>query len=239
MKGLARARTTALVAVAAMLVAGMTATAAFADDEELLDVGKTVSSLDKKMSELRARGQWAKKGLLSASAVCGEAEGDAVFAPWADPATYVAAPGGDLEDIEQWSANKHASTAENSPFRSGSSSLFLGDKGEAISPAICVSVGHPTIRLFAANTGGADSELEVEILYEGFDGKVKKLKVARLQGGPEWAPTSIVPIYVNLLGAASEDGYTAIAVRFKAHDVKIKGGGWKVDDLYVDPLKTW
>ena len=104
---------------------------------------------------------------------------------------------------------------------------------------MCVGVGHPTIRLFAANTGGLESELEVEVLYEGLDGKIKKLKLARLHGSPEWAPTTIVPIYVNLLGAASEDGLTAIAIRFKARDVKSKGGGWKLDDMYVDPLKTW
>jgi len=234
-----RARTTVLVAVAALFLGAMTATAAAAEDEELLDAGKTVSSLEKKMSELHARGQWARKGLLSAAAVCADAPADTVFSSWGDGATYVPTPAGDLEDLDQWSVNKHAARADNSPFGRGSSSLFLGEKGEAISPAMCVSVGHPTIRLFAANTAGAESELEVEVLYEGLDGKVKKLKLARLHGGSEWAPTSIVPIYVNLLGAASEDGFTAIAVRFKARDVKNKSGGWKLDDLYVDPLKSW
>lgn len=104
---------------------------------------------------------------------------------------------------------------------------------------MCVSVAHPTIRLFAMNTAGEDSELEVEIYYEGLDGKVKKLKVAKLRGGAQWAPTTIVPVYVNMLGAAAEDGFTAIAVKFKAKDVKKKDAGWLIDDLYVDPLKTW
>jgi hypothetical protein len=234
-----RTRATVLVAVMALFFSAMAATAAAAEEDELVDVSKTVSSLEKKMSELHARGQWARKGLLSASAVCADAPASGVFSDWGDDATYVPTPAGDLEDLGQWSVNKHAARAENSPFGSGASSLFLGEKGEAVSPAICVSVGHPTIRLFAANTGGSDSELEVEVLYEGFDGKIKKLKIARLRGGSEWAPTSIVPIYVNLLGAAAEDGFTAIAVRFKARDVKNKDGGWKLDDLYVDPLKSW
>lgn len=39
--------------------------------------------------------------------------------------------------------------ARNSPFSNGSSSLFLGEKGEAVSPAMCVSVMHPTFRFFA------------------------------------------------------------------------------------------
>ena len=149
------------------------------------------------------------------------------------------APGGDVEALEAWSLNKHVRSAENSPFGNGSASLFLGEKGEAISPPICISVSYPTIRLFAANTGGEESELEVEILYEGLDGKVKKLKVAKLRGGAAWAPTRVVPLYVNMLGAASEDGLTAIALKFKTHGVKEKDGGWKIDDLLVDPLKTW
>ena len=74
---------------------------------------------------------------------------------------------------------------------------------------------------------------------EGLDGKVKKLKVAKLRGGAAWAPTTIVTLYVNMLGAAAEDGFTAIAVKFKAKDVKVKGAGWMIDDLFVDPLKTW
>jgi hypothetical protein len=228
-----------MVVVAATLLSAISATAAAAEDEELLNVDKTVVSLETKMSELRARGQWAKKGLFSASAVCDDSTPQSAFSAWGDGAMYVGAPGGDLENLEQWSFNKHVARAENSPFGRGSSSLFLGEKGEAISPPICVSVGYPTIRLFAANTGGSESELEVEVLYEGLDGKIKKLKLARLHGNDAWAPTTVVPIYVNLLGAASEDGFTAIAIRFKAHDVKNKDGGWKIDDLYVDPLKTW
>ena len=161
------------------------------------------------------------------------------FSAWGDAAGYVSAPGGDVEALDGWSLNKHVRSAENSPFGRGSASLFLGEKGEAISPPICVSVLHPTIRLFAANTGGEDAELEVEVLYEGLDGKLQRLRVAKLRGGASWAPTRVVPLYVNMLAAASEDGLTAIALKFKTHGVKEKDGGWKIDDLLVDPLKTW
>ena len=189
--------------------------AAGADEEEIVDVEKTVRGLEKTLLELRERGRWAEKG------------------------AYYLAPQGDLETTDGWSLDKHAVTvAENSPFGTGSSSLLLPEKGEAISPAMCVSVAHPTIRLFASNTGDPDARLEVEIFFEDLAGKVKKLKVARLRGGPAWAPTTIVPLHVNLLGAAAEDGFTAIAVKLKAKDVKSKTGGWKVDDLYVDPFRS-
>lgn len=213
--------------------------AAGAGEEEIVDVEKTVRGLEKKLLELRERGRWAEKGELSAAAVCADEEPSDVFSSWGDEGAYYLAPQGDLETTDGWSLDKHAVTvAENSPFGTGSSSLLLPEKGEAISPAMCVSVAHPTIRLFASNTGDPDARLEVEIFFEDLAGKVKKLKVARLRGGPAWAPTTIVPLHVNLLGAAAEDGFTAIAVKLKAKDVKSKTGGWKVDDLYVDPFRS-
>jgi hypothetical protein len=226
--------------LAAMVGAGATGTAAAADDDgELVDVGKTVADLEKKMFELREHGRSARKGELSAAAVCGNDVPEPIFSAWGDGGLYVPAPDGDLESLDGWTVNKHSGRAENSPFRHGGASLFLEEKGEAISPAMCVTVDHPTIRFFAANSGDPESELEVEILYEGLDGKVKKLKVAKLRGNAQWAPTTVVPLYVNMLGATSEDGLTAVAVRFKAKGVKVKGAGWKIDDLCVDPIKIW
>ena len=223
-----------------VLLGALSATAVAATDEsELVDVAKTGRRSAQENGRAQGEGRNANRGELSATAVCEEDEADPIFSAFGDAAFYTPAPGGDLEQLEMWTVNKHTRRAENSPFGHGAASLFLGDHGEAISPAMCVSVAHPTIRLFAANTGDEDSRLEVEILYEGLDGKVKKLKVARLRGGAEWAPTSVVPVHVNMLGAAFEDGLTAIAVKFKAKDVKEKDAGWKIDDLYVDPMKVW
>lgn len=234
------ARTLISMLVAVTLLCVFSTTAMAAEDEgELVDVSKTVDDLNDEMAKLAERGRRARKGELSAEAVCGDGAATEVFSAWGDESAYVPAPEGDLETTNGWTLNKHAGRAENSPYGGGQSSLFLPDHGEAISPAFCVSTAHPTIRLFAANTGDEESLLEIEILYENVDGHVKKLKVAKLRGRTAWAPTTVVPIHVNVLGAATEDGFTAIAIKFKAKDVKSKTGGWKVDDLYVDPLKTW
>jgi len=236
MFGLRAARVAICLAVALAALSPFSGTALGAEDEgELVDVGKTVQDLDREIVKLRERGRWAREGQLSAAAVCGDDAPAQVFSAWGDGSAYVPAPEGNLESTARWTLNKHARRAENSPFSAGGSSLFLPDHGEAISPAFCVGTAYPTIRLFAANTADEESELEVEILYEGLDGKVKKLKVAKLRGRQDWAPTTIVPLHVNLLGAASEDGFTAVAVQFKAKDVKSKTGGWKLDDLFVDP----
>jgi hypothetical protein len=236
MTGMRAARVAICLALALATCSTFTGTALGAEDEgELVDVSKTVENLGQELVKLRERGRWARQGELSAAAVCGDDAPAPAFSAWGDGSSYVPAPEGNLESTARWTLNKHARRAENSPYSSGGSSLLLPDHGEAISPAFCVSTAYPTIRLFAANTAGEESELEIEILYEDLDGKVKKLKVAKLRGKPDWAPTTVGPLHVNLLGAASEDGFTAVAVKFKAKDVKSKTGGWKLDDLFVDP----
>ena len=155
-----------------------------------------------------------------------------MFSPWGDAADYVRAPQGDVEDISAWELDDDVTVIdENSPFSNGSRSLFLADKGEAVTPVMCVSTAHPSIRFFAANTGSPESTLEVEVIYEDLDGHAKKLRIARLRGSDEWRPSRVVPIHVNMLAAAAEDGLTAVALKFKAKDVKSKGHGWKLDDL--------
>ena len=225
------------VLVLSALALTVVSTACAGDEDELFDASKTVESLAKKMDDLREHGRHARKGELSLGALCDDEEASSAFAPWGDFAAYVRAPQGNLESASAWTLNKHASlSAQNSPFSSGQTSLFLGEKGEAISPAMCISVIHPTFRFFMLNGSTAESKLEVELLYEGLDGKIKKLKLARLAGGSSWAPCRVIPLHVNMLAAASEDGLTAVAFKFKAHGAKSEDGGWLIDDLFVDPF---
>jgi hypothetical protein len=239
MRSLRAVRVGLLLILSVLALSAVSVAYAGDDDDELVDVSKTVASLEKKMDELREHGRWAREGKLSLSAFCGEDGGSPVFAAWGDSANYVFAPGGDFESPSGWTLNKHASlSSQNSPFSVGGSSLFLGDKGEAVSPAICVSALHPTFRFFAVNGVSAESKLEVEILYEGLDGKVKKLKVARLNGGDSWMPTVTIPLHVNMLAAASADGFTAVAFKFKTQGAKTKDGGWLIDDVLVDPFAS-
>jgi hypothetical protein len=227
-----------VLSVIGVVVLATCAATASAEDSDLVDVSKQTVELQKKIDQLRSQGRWAREGKLATSAVCGDPPSAKLFAPWGDPAEYVPAPEGDLEDASGWDLNDHAQTGnENSPFSEGSHSLFLGEGGEATTPAMCVSTLHPTIRFFAQNGGAETSRLEIEIIYEDLDGHTKHLKIARLRGTDSWAPSIVVPIYMNMLAAASEDGVTAVALRFRAHDVKSKTAGWRIDDLAVDPWK--
>jgi hypothetical protein len=231
-----QSRSAVLVIISSLALAF--AAAASADDTELVDVSKQTSEIQKKIDQLRSQGRWARQGRLWAAAVCGDESASQTFAPWGDTAEYVRAPQGDVEDAGGWDVNDHASVVDgNSPFSHGSHSLLLSEGGEATTPVLCISTLHPTIRLFARNGGSASSRLEISILYEDLDGHTKALKIARLRNGEEWAPSVVVPIYMNMLAAASENGVTAVALRFRAKDVKSKSAGWQIDDLSVDPWK--
>jgi hypothetical protein len=204
---------------------------------QLLDVTKQVGALQAKFAELNAKGGTARAGLLTAFAACGTPRASAAFSAWGDGASYVLAPGGDFASPVAWLVNDHAAV-DAAPSPSGDDRvLSLEDGGEAVSPVICIRADHPTIRLFARNTGAADSRLEVSVLYEDTDGHVKELRVARLLSGSAWSPTTVIPIYVNLLATYSPDGITPVAIRFKATGVKSRSGRWQLDDLYVDPWK--
>ena len=227
-----------ILTLVGILVLACCATTASADDTEIVDVSKKTSEIQKKIDELRGKGRWSRHGELSETAVCGAEDSSQVFAAWGDAAEYVPAPQGDVENISAWDVDDDVSVLdENAPFSTGSRALLLTDGAEAVSPAMCISTFHPTIRFFAANTGSPTSRLEVEILYEDLDGHVKKLRIARLRGADRWAPSLVVPIHMNMLAAASENGVTAVALKFKAKDVKSKEAGWKIDDLSVDPWK--
>jgi hypothetical protein len=222
-----------VVVVAGALAAGVAA----ADTPGLLDVTKQVAKIQQQVDALVAKGQATRTGALSLRAVCGDSGSTRVFSAWGDPSEYSLVPSGGLESEAGWSLNdKSRLVADNAPYSAGSRALFLGAGGEAASPSVCVSTRHPSIRFFAKNNGSPDSTLKVTVLYEATDGKVRELHVARLVGVSTWQPTPIIPFYVNLIAAASPAGVTAVAFELKAEG---KGGSWTIDELYVDPVKTW
>ena len=74
--------------------------------------------------------------------------------------------------------------------------------------------------------------LRVEVLFEDAQGAVHAQTIGVLAAGPEWQPTPLVPVVVNLLPLLPDDR-TAIAFRLTP-----QGGSFRVDDLYVDPWRA-
>jgi hypothetical protein len=161
------------------------------------------------------------------------------FAPWLDPASYVLAPGGTLEDgAGGWGLSGGAAvTGGNEPFYvhapGESHSLSLPGGATATSGWMCATLLHPDLRFLARNGGGPLSSLKVEVLFPNLFGGVSAVPFALVAAGPQWEPTLPYPFAVNALAAVSADGSIPIAFRFTA-----SGGSWQIDDVYVDPYRS-
>jgi hypothetical protein len=226
-----------LLAAIGSVAASLTTAVALADDDgQLVDISHQVSDLQKKLDELRAKGQAAKTGKLADAADCSFGAPGQVFLPWGDPADYSLVPQGDLSDTSGWSLKNVGIAPDHDPSTPGSTSLLLarGDS-EAVTPVMCVSLDNPTLRLFLADRGGnGKANLQVKIIYEGLDGHVRNLPVANLRVDDQWQPSVVIPIGVNLLAAASANGWTPVAFDFKVHGLQ-KDESFALDGVYVDP----
>jgi len=212
---------------------------AASEETQILDVSKQVASIQRKMDELIAHGQWARAGKLLASADCGYDDPSPVFEPWGDFANYSLAPQGDLSAAVGWSLNKQASIVSGAdPFTSAGQSLRLAKGAEVATPAMCVNLDNPTIRFFVKDVGGnGKANLKVDVLYEDLGGHVKHLTVARLKAGSDWQPSAIVPMYMNILAQAAAGGVTAVAFRFRAEGLQ-KDETVSISSIYVDPFQS-
>jgi hypothetical protein len=206
------------------------------DQAQLLDVSKQVDGIQQKLTQLINRGQTARAGKLLSSAVCDYPDPAQIFLAWGDDASYTLAPQGDFSATDGWTLSKDASVVPTAdPFSGAQQSLQLGHDGQAASPAMCVSLDYPTFRFFTRDVGGnGKANLKVDVLYEDFDGHVKHLTIARLKARSDWQPSLVVPIYMNMLAAASPSGVTAVAFEFKAEGLQ-KGETLSISSFYLDP----
>jgi hypothetical protein len=196
-----------------------------------------VSDIQNKIAQLQARGQSARTGKLAAAATCGFQNPSQVFAAWGDNADYSLAPQGDLSTTSGWTLNHTTLAADHDPFSAATGSLlFAQGDSEAISPAMCVNLTNPTIRLFLKDSGGnGKSDIKVDVLYEDLNGNVQHLTLAKLRAGSTWSPSITIPIGVNVLSTANASGVTAVAFDFKVEGLQ-KNETISIADLYVDPF---
>ena len=182
----------------------------------------------------------ASAGPLVASATgCTDPAFENPFVPWLDPAHYVLAPDGTLEDgAAGWTLDGAATVSGNEPFyvhgAGESRSLEIAPGGSATTPAMCVGIEHPTLRFFAHRSGGSLlSALRVEVLFEDAGGDVHSLPIGTHSAlGTNWAPTLQMVVGANLLALLPNER-TAVAFRFTA----ASSATWRIDDVYVDPYR--
>lgn len=182
----------------------------------------------------------AQAGPLVASAPnCDEQTLSQPFLPWVDPAHYTLAPNGGFEQgSSKWSLTGDASVGSGNESyyvrdSDDSKSLGLPAGSSATSDTVCVGIEHPTLRLFARNTGSELSTLRVDVLFEDAAGNVNSAPIGMLTAGESWQPTAVMPLVVNLLPLLPGES-TPVAFEFTPQG---DGGDWRIDDVYVDPLR--
>ncbi|MHB8656347.1 MAG: hypothetical protein ACYC91_00095 [Solirubrobacteraceae bacterium] len=180
----------------------------------------------------------AQAGVLVSSATSCSAESlSQPFLPWLDVSHYTLAPGGSFETgAAPWTLTGGAAVgAGNESFQVGatpdSQSLTLPDASSATSPSMCVGIDHPTLRFFARNTGSSLSTLAVSVQFEDSFGNRLSAPVGLVSSGSSWQPTLPMAIGANLLALLPGDE-TAVSFQFTPAGT---GGGWQIDDVYVDP----
>jgi hypothetical protein len=174
--------------------------------------------------------------LVADGANCGQYSSSQVFLPWGDPASYTLAPGGDFESKRHaWDVQGEARVVkENEPAQVGgesdSSSLLLSRGTTVTSPAMCVGLGEPDLRVFFKRTSwtAVSPNLRVDVLFVDANGDTQTLNVGNLDGGRSWSLSPQLLIVANLLPLLDQG--TPVSFRLSA-----AGDSFQVDDLYVDP----
>jgi hypothetical protein len=162
------------------------------------------------------------------------------FLPWLDLAYYTPAPNGGLENGSNgWTLSGGSRVVPGNErfFVGGASdaySLSLPSGSSATTGTTCVELLDPTLRLFVVNTGSLLSTLQVEALYEDIFGTPRAQTIALLLGTGRWQPTLPILFLANLHAPPLlTDGKADVAFRFTPRGL----GGWRIDDVYVDPFK--
>jgi hypothetical protein len=154
------------------------------------------------------------------------------FLPWLDPANYVLMPNGSLESTAGWTLSGGAGLVSgNEPFlvssKTDSHSLSLPAGATARTPSMCFTLASPTLRFFVVNTSKGGT-LKVQATSAALGLLPLTLTIAQLPALPVWTPSLPLPFLLNLASPLTGPiTFTFTAV----------GGSFRIDDVYVDPMK--
>lgn len=158
-----------------------------------------------------------------------------------DTGSYFLVPGASFEgDMSGWSLNGVAAVVGGNESyyvnsATDSQSLSIPNGSSATTPAVCVTVDSPTMRVFVVNTGTKDSKLEVDLNFTDDHGNAKTQKLKDLPGGSSWTLTNPIKFLGPINSVLDHDGKTTVSFTFRPKDNK---GSWQIDDEYVDPMKS-
>ena len=182
----------------------------------------------------------ADAGLIGTAPASGCGTASKVFAPWGDNANYLLVPGGAFEPgTPAWAMSGGAKVVGgNEPFyvhsRLDKNSLYLPSGSSALSPTVCFGLGDWHARFFVRNVGSASGSLKVDVAVKSLLGLVSILDGGSVSGSGVWAPSPRIGLtFTNLCSLL---GVKAVAFRFR---VVGSGAAFQVDDVYLDPWKSF
>ncbi len=182
----------------------------------------------------------AARASSSGSISCGGVS-EKPFTQWGDYMTYTHVPDGGLEQGAQgWKLTGGARVVPgNETFQvhaaSDKYSLLLPPGSSATTPLACAGLLDPTVRYFSKLDAGRGN-LKVEVVYRGLLGftYAHELLLGGSANSSEWSPSSPSLFLANITGLLALQGMTAqVSFRFTPRN----GTTWRLDDVYVDPLK--
>jgi hypothetical protein len=173
---------------------------------------------------------------------CGGRAEAPVFAAWGDKASYFQVVNGGFENGSAgWALSGPAVVVKGNEWyrvagASDSHSLRLAPGGVAESRTLCVSQGEETLRLFVANYHVPGSILHVDAMARNTETGQQGWAAFDVNGdvpSPFWSPTMKLSI-PKMFGSAS--GTEELTLTFS---VRGAPAYWFVDDVYIDPFKSW
>ena len=149
------------------------------------------------------------------------------------------APGGSFEgnDLDGWQVQRAKVDKGGSPLElpegnDNKRSLEIPAGGSATSPAMCVDLHYPTMRIMTKGQQGK-GQFKVEVIYPDSDNPVFHEAGTLAGGDKDWQVSDDISVFPERGGSAP--GMRRVALRFTSVASDGTAGEWKIDDLYVDP----
>jgi hypothetical protein len=170
---------------------------------------------------------------------CDDATLSQPFQNWGDQANYRLVPGGDFEgSLDGWAlkgarvvdgSNSHGVTGEV-----GDHAVSLPPGASITTPATCVNAAYPTFRFFARSSGGLLGLLpamKVDLVYRDSALRIIAVPIGVVLPSGSWQPT-LPFLTASAVAGLLNGGEAKLAYRFTS-----LAGTWKVDDVFVDPMR--
>lgn len=180
----------------------------------------------------------AQAGLIGTGPASGCDDVSKPFERWGDSNNYLLVPGGSFESsAPEWALSGGAGVVRgNEPFyvhgAAEKRSLSLPAGSTALSPTVCFGLGDWHSRFFVRNAGSGQGSLKVDVVTKSLLGLVSILDGGSISASGVWSPSPRISLtFTNLCSLL---GVKAVAFRFRA-----VGGSFQVDDVYLDPWKSY